>query len=90
MIRAKKVFKMSRDDDFSQIDLVDILSTVVSMYGFLQVSLTDTRWSLFFSVPPITQIGVGIVLFLFGWGVLVIRHCFSDRKIRRKHIFIGV
>ncbi len=75
---------MSRDDDFSQIELIDVLSTMVSMYGFLLVSLTGTRWTLFFSVFPLTQQGVGIILFLFGWGVLVLRYCFSDRKMRRK------
>lgn len=74
---------MPRDDDLSQIDFIDILSTAVSMYGFLLVSLAGTRWTLLFSVPPLTQLGVGIILFLFGWGVLVIRYCFSDRKIRR-------
>ena len=75
---------MYREND-SQIEFIDILSTMVSMYGFLMISLTGTRWVLFFNVPPITQLGIGVIFFLFGWFVLVKRYCFSDRKIRRKH-----
>jgi hypothetical protein len=72
---------MSRDD-IDEFSAIDILSVVVSMYGFLLITVGSYR-NLCYPFPTDTKILVGYALSFLGLGVLFFRFGFEKKKKRK-------
>ena len=70
------------EDNLDQFKIIDVISTAISMYGFLLTTLGSTR-NLYYPLPPDTKIGVGFILFFVGWSVLFIRYGFEKKGNRK-------
>ena len=76
---------MPNEENIDQIEFIDVLSTAISGYGFLLITLKGTSWNLYFPFTPSTQIASGFLLFLLGCCVIFSRSGVSrNRRKRRK------